>query len=229
MINIRDRFQYQSQRFVRLVSSWRQKGHRHLAKRLWEYCKDLVYLRFDGYLLEMSPPWILPLPPCEIDYTVIELKEPMDLSHLIKDLTYDNVAYRLKRGEHCFVAMLEQRAIGSLWFTNKTTYFPGFEFRVVSKDKWIHLDPDTAYVYRGAVEKKYYGHRIITGIMNVLTTRALELGIKTMINSQGFNNIAVRKASMRHGWHVKALVSCHRICMITFRYYFPLEYIHPSS
>ena len=171
-------------------------------KSLWEHGMELIYLRFDGYLFEMAPPLVIQMPEAKTDYTTMELMEPMDLSHLIKDLTYDNVAYRLKRGEHCYVAMHDGRAIGTLWFTTKTTYFPGFEFRVVSRDKWIHLDPETAYVYRGAVEKAYYGQRIIMALSNTMMVKALELGLKRMIYSQGFNNIAIRKAALRLGWRV---------------------------
>jgi len=218
-------FQFQRERIIRNIKQIRKSGYSGMLKKAWELAKDLVYLRFDGYLLEMSSPHVTYTPEREIDYSIVEIKVPIDLSHLIKELTLENVAYRLMRGEYCFVAIHDERAVGTMWLTNIATYFPSLEFRVMAKGKWIHMDHKSGFVYRGAVDENYRGHRIFSALYNAVILKAIDLGIYRLSTTQGFRNIAVRKAALRSGWKVVALVTCKRICMFHFRERYDLESI----
>jgi GNAT superfamily N-acetyltransferase len=223
----RDVYQFQYLRVQRHLSDFQTYGLENFVKKVLSYAKDLAYLRFDCCVAEMVPPRAVQFPEPKIDYEIVELIEPMNLSHLIKDLTHENVKYRLSRGEHGFVAMHDKRAIGTLWLTNTSTYFPGFEFRAIAKDKWVHLDRDSGYVYRGAVDKSFHGQGVFHALMNAVVRKSLDLAIKRLVSTHGYDNIAVRKSILKQGWKLTALVSLKRICMIPIRDTYLIEKLFP--
>jgi len=208
---------HQYDRINRLFDSCRKEGIVFFLKRVLIYGKELFFLRYDGYLLEMEPLGIIFKPPHNILYEIEELQEAVDLSHLFIDLTRENVRYRIRNGEYGFIVKYDERIIGTLWLTNKPIYFPGFVFRIASRSNWINLDMTEGFVYRGAIDKEFSGNKIFVALFNSIITKAKDLELKKIITSMGIDNIAARKQAQRAGWKVKHLVICKRICGLLFR------------
>jgi GNAT superfamily N-acetyltransferase len=185
--------------------------------RILLFAKEAIYLRRDGILFELQSVQC-PFPfTRKIPYTITFLNEPVDLSHLLPDLTLEDVRARLKNGEYCYVVMFEQKHIGTIWFTNKKIYFPGIEHRVSSRSKWLPVNKQEGYVYRIAVDKEFRGNNILIDMLNFVIQTANELGIKKLTMSTGIDNIPVRKTALRTGWNLKCIVRCRRYCGILSR------------
>lgn len=214
---------YQYERINRFKKSCRENGLRNALSRILTFGKELIYLSKNGYLFELESLETVYKPAKKFKYKVVEIKKAIDLSHLIVDLTLENVKYRLDSGEYVFVAFYNNRPIGTLWLTNKPTYFPGFEYRIASRSKWVDLGEATGFLYRAAVDKDFRGNHIMSAIRNEVLSKAKELGLKRLITSQGVDNVSARKSSLRGGWRVKDYVICRRICGVLFRKLIPMD------
>jgi GNAT superfamily N-acetyltransferase len=211
--------QYQRERWNRLVLLGREEGLPRLGARVLAYLKEKIYLKNEGYLYELEPLEITYDPRIDspLEYKVEELKAPVDLSGLAADLTEENVGRRLRNGEHGFVAVHDQQIIGTIWLATRPTYFPGFEFRLVTRNKWIDLGGRTGFAYRGAVDKEFRGHRLLSAMYNALILKARELGMERIVTSAATSNVSMRKGALRSGWRIRCLVRTQRIFGILVR------------
>ncbi|MEW6442082.1 MAG: GNAT family N-acetyltransferase [bacterium] len=210
---------YRREKWNRLRRVVKDEGWPRLGIRVLVFLKELVYLTNEGYLYELQPLEMTydPRIGSSLQVEVEELKAPADLSALAADLTPGNVECRLRNGEHGFVAMHGQEVIGTIWLTTRPTYFPGFEFRLVTRDKWIDLGSRTGFTYRGAVAKEFRGNRILSALYNAVVLKARALGMKALVTSAAKSNVSQRKAALRSGWKIRCLVKTDRILGILFR------------
>jgi GNAT superfamily N-acetyltransferase len=210
-------FMHQKDRISRLNHLIQKKEFSAFLKKIVAFLIELIYLRNDGYLLEIEDPKVVFEPPNKISYKINELQKAIDLSGFFVDLNRKNVAYRMNNGEHGFIVKHKNHVIGTIWLTNQLTYFPGFEFRIVSKSKWLNKNPKEGFLYRGAVDPAFRGNKILVAMYNTIFIKAKELGIRRLITSMGVHNIAARKQAQRSGWKVIYRVNCFRLFGFCFR------------
>ncbi|MEW6442086.1 MAG: GNAT family N-acetyltransferase [bacterium] len=208
---------HQSERWHRFRANCGREGGAGRWRALWGFLKGSVYERFEGYVYTLEPLRTESEPPRKIPYEVEELREPMDLSFLHRELTLENVRARLENGEHGFVAMYDNTAIGTAWLTTVRTYFPGLEYRVIARSPWLNFSRTEGYTYRVVVDPKYRGSNIHLALYNARISRAMSLGVKRLVASTGAGNATVHKIVHDLGWVRQRRVVCWRICGILIR------------
>ncbi len=208
---------YNYYRVLRLLEFFKKEGLIKSISRIVNFIIRLIYIKNEGYLLEKVNLEVNHKTKQSSKYEVKEIQEAYDLSHLFSDLTYNEVDFRLRDGQICFVAFFKKKPIGALWLTTKDTYFPGFEYRIAARSKWLKLGNNSGFIFRGAVDINHRGKNIMGVLQDSVAMKCKELGVDRVLGSIGKNNIAIRKNSIKANYRVKELVVCRRILGVLFR------------